>query len=248
MAPLPWYFFGDIDCYMRGGRRGSDYALAHALSQPGVDAQAIVDNLGSPTAPPGIADVVSGLVQASPNRHHAVPVWTPQDWPLDWKVAYYGPGQSDVDGLVLAPGVTAFQWPPAGGGSLSVNVSGLSPNFGNPNVVRYGDAIIQAADKMITTPEGRQRVEVAAANAGSVDQVNAIAIMKRIDPDLRSTKEPPPSFSVALNSTLLTTDTRLRVNANGGVHLEVGWIEVVDDPEDEDSPIQMRDYPCGGFL
>ena len=250
ITPITWYFFGDIDCYMRGGKGGTDYDLANALSQPGVDAQAIIDNEGSATAPPGIADVVSVLVQNNPNRDPAVPAWTPQDWPLDWQVRYVPASQSGVDPLVLQPGIVAFQWPPAGGDGLSVNINGLTPNLSDSHTVRYGDTVFQAADQMITDPKWRQVVENAAVQAGSIDRVNALAIMQQVDPSLLTTKAPPATFSVALDSTIKTTETWLGVNPLGGVHLQAGWIAVpqaVGDTGDP-SPIEMREYPCGGFL
>ena len=247
ITPITWYFFGDIDCYMRGGRNGTDYAITDMLNDPGVDAQAIVDNEGSSTAPPGIARVVSRIVRTNPHRDPAIPVWKPRDWPLDWQVRYFSSLQADVDPLVLQPGIVAFQWPPAGGAGLAVNIDGLTPNLSDPYTVRYGDAVFQAADQMITDPKWRQVVEDAAVQAGSIDRVDALAIMMQIDPELQTTKAPPPTFSVALDSTIKTTETWLGVNPQGGVHLQAGWILV---PQTEETPptVEMREYPCGGLL
>ncbi|PAP76405.1 hypothetical protein [Rubrivirga marina] len=249
---LSWYFYGDIDCYFRGGTSGTVTDLADALAASG-NAQGIVDTIGSSTTPPGLADSVAGLIATAGDRWPGIPVWTAADWPLDWQVKVYPSSQSGVDRLVMQPGAVAFQWPPEGGGSLNVNLTpSIEPDVADPDTVRYGDALMQAVDQMVVTPAGRARV-TRAAGGGPVETVDALAILKQIDPDLGKTKAPPASFTVALDSTLTTVDTRLEVNANGGVHLQVGWIAVSGGRSEEDAeaedvgPVMMREYPCGSF-
>lgn len=252
---LTWYFYGDIDCYFRGGKTGTNTDLADALQASG-NAQGIVDTIGNATTPPGLAATVAGLIAAASDRWPGIPVWTAADWPLDWQVKVYPASQSDVDQLVMQPGAVAFQWPPEGGGGLNVNLTtSIEPDFNNPNTVRYGDALMQAVDVMVATPAGRARVN-RAAGGGPVENVDALAILKQIDPNLSKTKAPPASFTVALDSTITTVDTRLEVNANGGVHLQVGWIAVssggtledaAEAGDDEPGKVFLREYPCGSF-
>ena len=177
---LFWYLFGDIDCYMRGGRSGTGRALTDALSAPGADPQAIVDDVGSATAPPGIAGLVADLIGADPNRWSAAPTWTVADWPLDWQVRYVQPAETGVDRLVLQPNVVSFLWPPAGGEGLRVLLDGVLPTLSDPHTVRYGDAVLQAADRMVMSPDGRGKVKAAMRQAGSVEAVDALAILKDI--------------------------------------------------------------------
>jgi hypothetical protein len=252
---LTWYFFGDIDCYFRGGKSGTNADLANALAASG-NAQAIVDAIGSPAAPPGLADTVAGLIATAGNRWPGIPVWTSADWPLDWRVKVYPSSMGGVDGLVMQPGVVAFEWPPEGGASLGVNLSAsVEPDLSDPHTVRYGDALMQAVDQMVATPLGRARVN-RAAHGGPVEAVDALAVLQQIDRDLDGEKAPPASFTVALDGTLTTVDTRLEVNANGGVHLRVGWIAVSGDGtlqedaqagEGEPETVMLREYPCGSF-
>ena len=253
LMALTWYFYGDIDCYFRGGKSGTVTDLADALQASG-NAQGIVDTIGNSTTPPGLAATVAGLIANAGNRWPGIPVWTAADWPLDWQVKVYPASQSGVDQLVMQPGAVAFQWPPEGGGSLNVNLTtSIEPDFSDSNTVRYGDALMQAVDQMVVTPAGRARVN-RAANGGPVENVDALAILKQIDRDLDGAKAPPASFTVALDSTITTVDTRLEANANGGVHLQVGWIQVsgggtLEGAETGDDPgkVMLREYPCGSF-
>ncbi|WP_420455133.1 hypothetical protein [Rubrivirga sp.] len=248
MAPILWYLFGDTACLMGGGRLGIDRCVTDALSQPGVDAQAVVDDVGSATAPPGMAGIMAGVLATHPDRWPGLPRWTAADWPLGWQVRFVGPGQPHVDALIFQPGCVAFRWPPVGGGSLGVDITNVRPIVTEPHTVRYGQALIQAADTMVTTAAGRQLVEDAATRAGSVDRVDALAILKQIDRDLEGAKAPPSTFSAWISSHLQTIETRVCVNAQGGVGLEIGWVEVPD-AEGADSPptVMLRSYPCGGF-
>ncbi len=248
-APILWYFFGDTACLMAGGRFGLDHCITDALSEPGVDAQAVVDDTGSDTAPPGMAGIVADVLATHPDRWPGLPRWTTADWPLGWQVRFVGPAQPHVDALIFQPGCVAFRWPPVGGGSLGVSIANVRPIVSEPHTVRYGEALIQAADTMVTTPQGRKVVLAAADRAGSIDRVDALAIMEGIDRDLQGPKAPPPSFTARINSALMTTETQIGVNGQGGVDMEIGWIEVPDAQGSGDPPptVEMVDYPCGGF-
>ncbi len=247
MASIPWYFFGDTDCLMRGGKSGTDASLAQALSAPGVDVQAVVDDTGSATSPPGLTAFVSAILQNNPNRWPGVPNWTPSDWPPGWQIRFVKPTVTTVDELVLQPGVVAFRWPPEGGDHLDVSLQHAKAALGDTGTVRYGRALFQAIDQMVTTEEGRTLVAGAATQAGTIEQVDVLPVLQHIDRDLATTKAPPADFTAALNTSLTTIQTYLDVNPQGGVHVEIGWGEVVAADGDPDVPIFMREYPCGGF-
>lgn len=246
MAQILWYFYGDIDCFMRGGWSQASTALADALANASQGAQAVIDQTGSAAYPPGVAGVVSDLIAASPNRQPGIPAWLEADWPLGWQVRFMDASQTGVDEVVIQPEVVSFKWPPVGGGGLSVNLgANVQPNLSDPHTIRYGNLLMQTVDYLVTTPVGRQSV-ITAADGGPINDVDLVALIKKTEPELASgPKALPSSFTAYIQEARQTTKTYLDVDPGGGVRLRLGFKEV---PGAASNEILMAKYPCGGFV
>ena len=259
MARIHWYFFGDIDCFMRGTPSGTDAVLANELAQLPNDGQGVVDDTGAGGTVPGIAAMVGTILQ-SYTRDPGVPTWTGADWPLGWAVNFVPSTQPDVDDLILQPGVVAFQWPPVGGGSLGVSIANVQPNLSDVHTIRYGDLLMQTIDCLVTSASGRAAVQ-AAAGGGAIDDIDLVDLIKKTQPELASgPKALPASFTAEFQEVRQTTKTYLDVNPAGGIHMVLGFKMVPGtspttgpcppamSETEEPGNVMLSSYPCGGFV
>ena len=238
MEKLPWYFFGEVDCLFRGDGERSDRLLERL---GGADLQAVIGADGT-GGPPGLLPIVSDIVgsQSQSTDRPEYLRWSPGEWPEGWRLRVFDPEKTEADQVILEPGVISLPWPPKGGEGLELEARAWSAATDPAKAVRYGDALLQAADNLMVTDEGRALVQGAASqHGGSVGRVDVLPLLALWDPDLAKggSKALPTSFTCAFNEEMLTVGMWVGVNAYGGVHLELGW--------KREEPFLTRDYPCG---